>query len=177
MVLALVAGCVHRPALEVDSFRDCVEAGGQILEIYPRQCHLPGVGTFTEELDADFHVEGIDYGDHYRFIYTPSLGLPRDYTITYTLTGRDVVSGMLVEDVSPEDPIVVRTEDHPPRVEIDMRIVETDGDVAYEGKMIFTRVGARVCEDLCGDGECQANVCMGEGCPCPETPENCPQDC
>ncbi|MBU0731480.1 hypothetical protein KKC88_01200 [Patescibacteria group bacterium] len=33
------------------------------------------------------------------------------------------------------------------------------------------------CEDLCGDGVCQEIVCMAIGCPCPETPENCPADC
>jgi len=34
-----------------------------------------------------------------------------------------------------------------------------------------------VCEDLCGDGICQKVVCQGIGCPCAETPENCPEDC
>ena len=33
------------------------------------------------------------------------------------------------------------------------------------------------CKNLCGDGICQEIVCMAIGCPCPETPENCPQDC
>ena len=33
------------------------------------------------------------------------------------------------------------------------------------------------CQNLCGDGICQEIVCMAIGCPCPETPENCPQDC
>jgi hypothetical protein len=33
------------------------------------------------------------------------------------------------------------------------------------------------CEDLCGDGICQEIVCMAVGCPCPETPESCPEDC
>jgi len=34
-----------------------------------------------------------------------------------------------------------------------------------------------ICQDLCGDGICQEVVCLAEGCPCPETQENCPQDC
>lgn len=34
-----------------------------------------------------------------------------------------------------------------------------------------------VCEDLCGDGECQEMVCLAVGCPCAETVESCPQDC
>ncbi|MFP4515049.1 MAG: hypothetical protein ACLFNO_03555 [Parcubacteria group bacterium] len=34
-----------------------------------------------------------------------------------------------------------------------------------------------ICVDMCGDGVCQEIVCMGEGCPCPETAENCPADC
>lgn len=34
-----------------------------------------------------------------------------------------------------------------------------------------------ICRDLCGDGICQEIVCLGSGCPCAETPENCPEDC
>lgn len=33
------------------------------------------------------------------------------------------------------------------------------------------------CENQCGDGQCDEIVCMAEGCPCAETPDNCPQDC
>lgn len=34
-----------------------------------------------------------------------------------------------------------------------------------------------ICVDFCGDGICQEVVCLGEGCPCAETPESCPEDC
>ncbi len=34
-----------------------------------------------------------------------------------------------------------------------------------------------ICEDKCGDGICNEIVCMGAGCPCPETKETCPNDC
>jgi predicted oxidoreductase (fatty acid repression mutant protein) len=34
-----------------------------------------------------------------------------------------------------------------------------------------------ICEDMCGDGVCQSIVCLGSGCPCAETVQNCPQDC
>ncbi len=34
-----------------------------------------------------------------------------------------------------------------------------------------------ICKDQCGNGSCEEIVCMAEGCPCPETSENCPQDC
>ncbi len=34
-----------------------------------------------------------------------------------------------------------------------------------------------ICVDMCGDGVCQEMVCMGEGCPCPETAQSCPADC
>ncbi|MCP4624808.1 MAG: hypothetical protein GY850_14975 [bacterium] len=33
------------------------------------------------------------------------------------------------------------------------------------------------CVDSCGDGVCAEIVCLECGCPCAETPENCPQDC
>ncbi|OGY43974.1 MAG: hypothetical protein A2731_02495 [Candidatus Buchananbacteria bacterium RIFCSPHIGHO2_01_FULL_39_8] len=34
-----------------------------------------------------------------------------------------------------------------------------------------------ICENLCGDGTCQENVCLGSSCPCAETINNCPVDC
>ncbi len=34
-----------------------------------------------------------------------------------------------------------------------------------------------VCKDECGNGECQEMVCLGSGCPCAESPDNCPADC
>jgi hypothetical protein len=33
------------------------------------------------------------------------------------------------------------------------------------------------CQDLCGDGVCQAVVCLAIGCPCPEDVRSCPSDC
>jgi hypothetical protein len=37
--------------------------------------------------------------------------------------------------------------------------------------------GDIICKDLCGDGICQEIVCLAAGCPCPETPTACPEDC
>lgn len=34
-----------------------------------------------------------------------------------------------------------------------------------------------ICQNLCGDDICQKTVCLGSGCPCPETDQSCPQDC
>lgn len=51
------------------------------------------------------------------------------------------------------------------------------------GCFIFTRCSdcfketEEICEDACGDGECQEIVCQGSGCPCSEDVESCPQDC
>lgn len=39
------------------------------------------------------------------------------------------------------------------------------------------RADESICEDMCGDGTCQEIVCMGSGCPCAETAQNCPEDC
>lgn len=41
----------------------------------------------------------------------------------------------------------------------------------------FEQESQRICVDRCGDGNCDEVVCMAEGCPCPETLENCPEDC
>ncbi len=37
--------------------------------------------------------------------------------------------------------------------------------------------GKSLCVNECGNGVCQEMVCMGEGCPCAETAQNCPEDC
>lgn len=34
-----------------------------------------------------------------------------------------------------------------------------------------------LCTNMCGDGICQDIVCMGEGCPCQEDANSCPEDC
>lgn len=34
-----------------------------------------------------------------------------------------------------------------------------------------------ICVDHCGDGQCQALVCLGSDCPCAESAESCPSDC
>jgi hypothetical protein len=34
-----------------------------------------------------------------------------------------------------------------------------------------------LCKNACGNGTCEQMVCMGEGCPCAETPASCPDDC
>jgi hypothetical protein len=34
-----------------------------------------------------------------------------------------------------------------------------------------------ICKDLCGNNTCEQIVCQAEGCPCAETPVNCPKDC
>jgi hypothetical protein len=34
-----------------------------------------------------------------------------------------------------------------------------------------------ICLNQCGNGICEEMVCMGEGCPCPETSQSCPTDC
>lgn len=36
---------------------------------------------------------------------------------------------------------------------------------------------SEICTDQCGDDICQEVVCLGEGCPCAETIESCPEDC
>ena len=34
-----------------------------------------------------------------------------------------------------------------------------------------------VCDNMCGDDLCPEKVCLGSGCPCPESWESCPGDC
>lgn len=48
-----------------------------------------------------------------------------------------------------------------------------------EGEEIRETIGDsdRLCVDMCGNGICEEIVCLGEGCPCPESVETCPADC
>jgi len=41
----------------------------------------------------------------------------------------------------------------------------------------YNESSVNICEDRCGDGECQRIVCQGSGCPCAEDINNCPLDC
>jgi hypothetical protein len=48
-----------------------------------------------------------------------------------------------------------------------------------EGEEVRETLGSedRLCIGMCGNGECEEIVCMGEGCPCPESASICPEDC
>jgi len=45
------------------------------------------------------------------------------------------------------------------------------------GEMFVDISDTSLCVDSCGDGICQEMVCLGEGCPCAESAESCPEDC
>jgi hypothetical protein len=50
------------------------------------------------------------------------------------------------------------------------------GQISGPGKDAPTP-GGGTCKNLCGNGQCEQIVCLAVGCPCAETPMNCPQDC
>ena len=56
------------------------------------------------------------------------------------------------------------------------RCIAPDGRVFVDSKNA-PKMGERLCVDRCGDGECAEIVCLGSGCPCPESPSTCPKDC
>ncbi|OGF26952.1 hypothetical protein A2303_01225 [Candidatus Falkowbacteria bacterium RIFOXYB2_FULL_47_14] len=51
------------------------------------------------------------------------------------------------------------------------------GDVPAEEDSDLTGREDAFCVDKCGNGECEEIVCLAEGCPCAETPTDCPEDC
>lgn len=55
------------------------------------------------------------------------------------------------------------------------RCISKDGRVFFSVPVRKDTGG--ICNNQCGDGVCQQIVCMGSGCPCAETPQNCPKDC
>lgn len=55
--------------------------------------------------------------------------------------------------------------------------ITPDGTRFVEDEGRKPRVAERACKDLCGNGQCEEIVCMAVGCPCPESPQSCPQDC
>ncbi|MBU2560830.1 MAG: hypothetical protein KKD17_00910 [Nanoarchaeota archaeon] len=53
ILLAFLTGCYHdakvvEPKYAIRTFEACAEAGYPVMESYPRQCAVPGGGTFTE---------------------------------------------------------------------------------------------------------------------------------
>lgn len=53
----------------------------------------------------------------------------------------------------------------------------TPEKIVFFSDNLNTNDETQICKNLCGDGECQEIVCMGEGCPCAETSESCKEDC
>ncbi|MFH0891611.1 MAG: hypothetical protein V1867_02420 [Candidatus Falkowbacteria bacterium] len=51
------------------------------------------------------------------------------------------------------------------------------GNVPAEEDSNSTGRADSFCADKCGNGECEEIVCLAEGCPCAETPADCPADC
>lgn len=47
----------------------------------------------------------------------------------------------------------------------------------FKAEPEHAQAAAKLCVNMCGDGQCQEIVCMGSGCPCAESAESCPQDC
>lgn len=55
---------------------------------------------------------------------------------------------------------------------------DTEEVIIVEPKNTNVEISSdKACDDRCGDGVCQEIVCMAVGCPCAETPDNCPEDC
>ena len=57
------------------------------------------------------------------------------------------------------------------------RCVGPDGNVFQAVKSDSGKKAPRLCDDKCGNGQCEEMVCMGEGCPCAESAGSCPEDC
>jgi hypothetical protein len=60
------------------------------------------------------------------------------------------------------------------------RCVTADGKYFTESinfKNSNANVGPGGCVDRCGNAVCEEIVCMGSGCPCPESRSSCPADC
>lgn len=57
-------------------------------------------------------------------------------------------------------------------------IMESYPRQCRDGDQLFTEViEQQVCENHCGNGECEEIVCQAVGCPCAESVESCPPDC
>lgn len=52
--------------------------------------------------------------------------------------------------------------------------VTADGKVFVEPR---PQSAEKLCQNRCGDGNCDEIVCMGSNCPCAETADSCPADC
>jgi hypothetical protein len=52
--------------------------------------------------------------------------------------------------------------------------------ITADGKVFVDPRGKasdKLCQNRCGDGNCDEVVCMGSHCPCAETADSCPADC
>lgn len=64
------------------------------------------------------------------------------------------------------------------QVQVDIfRLLSDSAELDLEPNLEPENQKTEICVDMCGDGVCQEIVCLGSGCPCPETSATCPQDC
>lgn len=66
---------------------------------------------------------------------------------------------------------------HVDHIEAGVNVINGRGAINYTHTEFSKEQEGRLCENRCGDGVCDEIVCMGEGCPCPETRASCPADC
>lgn len=65
----------------------------------------------------------------------------------------------------------------PPSTEVELSSREAPIKGLDETPTPPTPTSRRVCDDRCGNGQCEEIVCMAVGCPCAESHTTCSQDC
>jgi len=182
-------------------FADCERLGGVIQETEPRRCLFNGQ-TFIEEtkepalgmanpasifcgerggeLEIRRRTEGetgfcifsdgseCEEWDFFRGGCAPGDSLPVSSAEETPAAAEEAPAPPVVEEAPAEEPIVEPAEEV---------IEEENAEPVAEAVDGVAEEGNSLCQDSCGDGECQLIVCTGEGCPCLESAELCPADC
>jgi hypothetical protein len=142
------------------NFEECEAAGYPILESYPRQCRVDDTLTFTES-------PMLSYEDALA-IAEVSECVEQGALLDEYMYNENSKTWWIELQMHPESEI----EGCNPACVVDELSMEAEINWRCTGL-----IEGPVCVDLCGDGHCDEIVCMGEGCPCPETAASCPEDC
>ena len=177
----------HKEISEINSFNECVAAGYEKLEpdcvgcqVY---CETPDGKRFekpampkkpTKEPQKYF-VEYVGGSLNYNLTVqkpTPCHEVTLDSQVmeSYPTQVRLVVQ---IRDTGKMCAQVIDTE----QVTGSLELGDRPGSVSVivDGEEVYSKTTR--CEDKCGDGNCDEIVCQAIGCPCPETPSSCPEDC
>ena len=169
--------------VKITNFEECLAAGNKALRSYPGRCYLPDGTMFEQKVDKSKLKKLKISNTPKNFDDCVKMGFPVMRSMPPKCSaGTDLVFVKEIPDnhLAANATVDVQSFEECKKAGYLIKAGSPDQCITPEKIVFFAEKASQagpICEDLCGDGECQEMVCMAEGCPCAETIENCKEDC